>query len=379
MVPWQEHYNGPHPMRALAPCSGRSSVTLAAAVLLVAFATIVGVPAAEAVEQDGDSSFLFVPYPITEPALGNGVLAGPVWMRSGPKREGEAEQPQAFGAGALWTDGGSRGWVAFDRRAWGAGDWLSTAVVLRADLRLTYDGLSPTENQDQGFGLQMRGASVEAEHRLAGPASWALRAFSVTTRVDFSGSEPVELAASAAEARSNGLALGWKRDTRDDIYLPSKGGLAGATVTAYLPAVGASFSAQSLRLHFVRYLPVRSNGVLGLRLVGEATHGDAPFYLRPYVGLRGIPALRYAGETVVTMEAEYRHRVGARLDLLLFGGAGRASAHRESASGSRGVSAGGVGFRFRARKYFGLSFGIDVAVGPEGRAGYVQIGNAWGR
>ena len=84
--------------------------------LLVAYACSIGVSAqvetgtdvlAEKHAESG-SSFVFIPYPITEPAVGVGLLAGPVWMREGPEDDSGPKKPQAFGAGALWTDGGSR-------------------------------------------------------------------------------------------------------------------------------------------------------------------------------------------------------------------------------------------------------------------------------
>ena len=52
--------------------------------------------------------FIVVPYPIVDPALGNGLLVGPVWMRSGPPPAAGPAKPQAYGLGALWTDGGTR-------------------------------------------------------------------------------------------------------------------------------------------------------------------------------------------------------------------------------------------------------------------------------
>jgi hypothetical protein len=33
----------------------------------------------------------------------------------------------------------------------------------------------------------------------------------------------------------------------------------------------------------------------------------------------------------------------------------------------------------KVKKLFGPTFGFDVAEGPDGSVGYIQIGNAWGR
>ena len=143
--------------------------------------------------------------------------------------------------------------------------------------------------------------------------------------------------------------------------------------------LGASFGAQSYSLRWTRYGKGVGKGVWGLRAVAEASTGDLPFYLRPYVSLRGVLAMRYAGERAASVETEYRWPLGERWDVLAFGGLGTAVSDRRGAKGTKTVSAGGLGVRFKARKYFGLTFGVDLAQGPDGLVGYVQIGNAWGR
>jgi len=59
-------------------------------------------------------------------------------LRAGPKGDVGLAKPQAFGAAALWTNGGSRGGVAFDHRAWADGVWRTTAVAASADIDLHY-------------------------------------------------------------------------------------------------------------------------------------------------------------------------------------------------------------------------------------------------
>lgn len=341
--------------------------------------------AARASDGDGDASadgsrFLLLPYPITEPAIGNGLFAGPVWMREGPRVDDGPPQTEATGFGALWTDGGSRGAAGFDRRAWADGRWWSTAIAVDADLVLRYDGLRPDGGQDLGFTLGVAGLSVEAVHRFAGrPDSLGLRVFASRVRLDFDAALPPELGPDLAQERANGLVLSYERDSRDQVYSPTRGQRLQATLTAYAPWLGASFEARGLGLRWTRYGRGLGDGVLGLRVSADASRGDPPFYLRPYVALRGVPALRYAGEDVYAAELEHRWPVGERWDLIAFGGAGHARSRRDGARGSASVGAGGLGVRFKARKYFGMTFGVDVAHGPDGVATYVQIGNAWSR
>jgi hypothetical protein len=352
---------------------------LPASLALVALLASGSARAGDDGEGGGNSTFLFVPYPITEPTIGSGVLAGPVWMRAGPEEATGPSRPQAFGAGALWTDGGSRGVVAFDHRAWRGGRWRTTAIGGRVDLRLVYDGLAPGGDADRGFSLVLRGASVAGERRLGdGPATLGVRLFATHARVDFSGATPSELLDQATAQDLDGFSVSWGRDTRDDVYSPARGQAFDAGATVYAPALGASFAAHSVSLKWRGYRPF-GRSVLGARVVVEASGGDLPFYLRPYVGFRGVPALRYAGARVASLEGEWRRPLGAKWDVLAFGGIGTARADARGGHAGASVSAGGLGVRRKMPRYFGLTVGIDVAKGPDGTVGYVQVGNAWSR
>jgi hypothetical protein len=334
----------------------------------------------ENVPPAGQSRFLFVPYPITEPAVGSGLLAGPVWMRDGPTDQPGPSKPQAFGFGALWTDGGSRGVVAFDHRAWRGGVWRSTAIAGSADIVLTYSGLSPREDQARGFTIHGQGASLAAERRLGqGPNSMSFRLFSANTSVVFNEAVPSELSGKALDATIAGIGIEWSRDTRDQIFTPTKGHAISIGLTIHPRSLGSSFDAQSINAKWTRYGPLPIPGTLGFRVQADASFGAPPFYLRPYVSLRGIPAMRYSGERVASVEAEYRLPVNERWDVLAFSGMGWAHADVPRFSESKSVSAVGVGVCFKVQKLFGLTFGIDLAQGPDGSVGYVQIGNAWSK
>ena len=357
----------------------RGGIALAIALALAASTVTAQARSTDEDATDDGSSFLFVPYPITEPTVGNGLLAGPVWMRAGPPEPSGPASPQAYGVGALWTDGGSRGVIAFDHRAWAGGRWRTTATAGTFDLRLAYTGVRPGGDDERHFDLSADGAMLSAERRLgAGPGKLGLRAFGSHAAVHFRDAEPVELLEDATRADINGVAAWWARDTRDDEYTPRRGQSVQLRGTAYAPALGASFEATELKLDWTGYRPL-GRGAIGARAIAASMHGDAPFHLRPYLAFRGLPALRYAGERVASLEAELRWPVGRHLHALAFAGTGTARADTRGVRGSTTASAGGAGVRWRAEKYFGMTFGVDVARGPDGTVGYVQIGNAWSR
>ncbi len=326
----------------------------------------------------GDAStFFVVPYPITEPAVGYGLLAGPVWMRAGPSAVGGPSKPQAFGAGALWTNGGSRGLFAFDHRAWDDGKWRTTAIGGRVDLHLHYPGLLPGANRSVGFTLRANGGSVQGERLLGeGPSSLIFKIFSGTAEATFN-QPPPELSTEPRRIRIVGTSIAWSRDTRDDIFSPTRGQAMRAGVTAYPESLGSDFDAQRLSLSWMGYHPGLGAGVFGLRAEADFSFGSPPFYLRPYISLRGVPALRYPGEKVASAEAEYRYPIGPSWSVLAFGGIGTARADIRGLTAKKTVSTIGVGFRVKMKKLFGLTLGIDVAQGPDGTYVYFQVGNPW--
>ena len=54
-----------------------------------------------------------------------------------------------------------------------------------------------------------------------------------------------------------------------------------------------------------------------------------PFFLRPFVQLRGVPAMRYQGDQAASVEVEPRWQFHDRWSVVGFGGAGTARTSRD--------------------------------------------------
>jgi len=123
---------------------------------------------------------------------------------------------------------------------------------------------------------------------------------------------------------------------------------------------------------------------LGLRGDFTGSYGDVPFYLKPFVSMRGAQAMRYQGDDVLQAEAELRWRFWKRLSLVGFGGHGEARADfggsgKLKAVQLKPVDTGGFGLRYEIARQYGIHTGVDVAFGPDDAVVYFQTGSAWAR
>ncbi len=174
-----------------------------------------------------------------------------------------------------------------------------------------------------------------------------------------------------------GLGAYVQYDNRNSIFTPTDGLSAKLEYKNHDDTWGSDYNYDKIKGSVFHYTPVGDYSSLGLRLVGETVNGDTPFFAYPFISLRGIPAMRYQGESVVTVEAEYLWGFTPRWSLALFAGVGKTTAIRPLLGQDETAAAGGVGFRYRLARKLGLQAGVDIARGPEDTAIYLTVGSAW--
>jgi outer membrane protein assembly factor BamA len=168
-------------------------------------------------------------------------------------------------------------------------------------------------------------------------------------------------------------------DSRDNIFTPNRGTFVEAVAGFFSQALGGDDEFQRVQLVALQYIPLHPKLYLGLRADGAASFGDAPFYVRPFISLRGAPVMRYQGDEVAQIEAELRWQFWKRFSLVGFVGGGAAWTDFERFHSTQTVVTGGVGFRYEVARKYGIHMGLDVAFGPDNTAVYVQVGSAWTR
>jgi hypothetical protein len=324
-----------------------------------------------------------VPIVITEPAVGSGGGAALLYFRDSLADARERSQargermstPDIGGLAAFKTANGSQGVAAGYFGTLQGDRFRYLAGVAKAELNLDLYG---PLGKARRFALDAPVLLAQGLARI-GASDWFVgaRYIYVGTSVRFDLSTPAEVTLPELTAHIGRLSLVVDYDSRDNIFTPTRGSYVEADVGAARPGLGGNTSFDSVFLRGFTYLPLGSSWVLGLRGDAKFTSGDLPFFARPFVALRGVPALRYQGSHTVVGEGELRWQLDPRWSLLGFAGVGKAYGDRVAFADAKSVAAGGAGIRYLIARKLGLHVGLDVARGPENTVVYLQVGSAW--
>ena len=334
-----------------------------------------------------EEKYGFIPIPliVTEPAVGYGGGLGLMFLSKPlPSSEDGLGRPNITVVGGFGTENGSWGTIAGDMRYW-LDEHLQTLVgLVYSSVNLDFYGIGDDPalaNNPLRYTLEPKGGTARVKYRFGDTRIWAgLNYAFVATEVTFD-KPPGTPGEPAFQHESNvaGFTPSLTFDTRDNFFTPNRGTYLEASGGFFSPAFGADQNFQRAGLVAMQFFPLSSKLFLGVRADGAASFGNEPFYLRPYISLRGAPTLRYQGEEVAQIETEIRWQLWKRLSLVGFVGGGAAWNHFEQFNSTQTIVTGGAGFRYELARAYGLHIGLDVARGPDDTAVYLQIGSAWAR
>ena len=337
--------------------------------------------------------FFPVPIIVTEPAVGYGAGAALVFLHdplAGRVPDGETFDPQSTDAeGKLippsvsalfgmytendtWMAGGAHMgvWKNDNIRYTGA---LATGSINIKFYRnilgqdLTVDTTIEPDILYQGLKFRLAGSKFFAG------ASYLL--MDTSNKIGFTSIDP----SFKNSSRDAAIIFSLEYDSRNTIFTPTDGISSSIEATLFSEAVGSDTDFEKYKAKIYYFTPLSKTFVLGLRGDIQTISGsdrDIPFYMYPFVSLRGIPVMRYQGETVGVAEAELGWNLTSRWSVLGFAGAGRTTSIADNDKITT-VYSKGVGLRYFIARRFGAHVGFDIARGPEDTAFYLQFGHAW--
>jgi len=321
-----------------------------------------------------------VPILITEPAVGLGGGGALMFFQQSlaeraRSAQGRYRPPNVYGVAGFGTENGTWGTggggmmsLADDRwRVRGGGGYI--------DANLDFFGIGAASGSTP-FAYSLAGYSISstALYRLKRTDGWFAMNFRYLDLESQFETGPVGAVLDGTRT-SSGIGPSFEFDSRDNLFTASRGFLAAVDAMFYGEAIGSDVSFQTYRARTFAYVPA-GPVVFGTRVDGRSASQGTPFYMMPYLQIRGIPAVRYQGRTTALIEEEVRWNVDPRWALTGFYGIGRAWGEQLDFEDADAHGAGGGGFRYLLAREMGIYSGVDFAWGPE-FAFYLVVGNAW--
>jgi hypothetical protein len=330
-------------------------------------------------------SFLPVPLVVTEPAVGYGGGFAGIFFR--PRKDAGAQgyaRPNLSVLGGIVTANGTKGLFGGDVSRWKA-DRVKTLVGAgTGKVNLDFYGTgSDAGSLDEPirYSLDFDLALAQASWRVAKDSPWSvgLRYIYAQVQPQLRDDAIFPTLANSTQVRVSAPAAILEFDSRDNLFTPHRGVYAESLYLASRENLGASRDFERFQQVLMGWLPVGGKVTLGLRADYQWASADTPFFLRPYIGLRGVPAMRFQGDEMASIEGEVQWRVRGRWSAVAAAGYGAARTSNNLFTHTKEVTSAAVGFRYLLANKFGMHAGLDVGFSSETTAIYFQLGNAWFR
>lgn len=335
---------------------------------------IENIDALEKTKSKKKKKILPIAVPITEPAVGYGLIGGALLFL--PKKDSLQKSDIIAGTGGITTNGtwfAGGGYLGF----WKDDKIRYTGFSGYGKITLNYYGFG-SENPitfDQNvfiFMQQMLFGFGESDFYIGG--KYQLSKITIPTRKN---EEVVDFESDDLELWNSGIALIGEYDNLNNFLSPTKGVKFHLSYNQNLEFLGSQRDWGTLVFYTHVYIPISEKWIPAFRVETNLITGSPPFYAYPYVSLRGIPALRYQGKFAVVAETEQLYNISPRWGVVGFTGFGAAIDSVDEKIKNELVYNYGAGVRYLVLKDLGLKIGADLARGPEDWAFYMSVGSAW--
>ncbi|HEY6506341.1 MAG TPA: BamA/TamA family outer membrane protein [Chitinophagaceae bacterium] len=329
--------------------------------------------------------FIPIPFIITEPALGGfGGLLVPMFIKPGRSVNGKGYAPPDITAlAAMYTVNNS--WVLGAFRSASIPKWSMKyrAAAGYGSINLAFYRELPSAGEKKfSFNITTLPVMVSLSKKISKQDIYiGLQYLHLNSKVKPEFDEPLPDFIKQEELDNQTASLGvfmdW--DRRNSIFTPDKGARLYLLGSADDQWTGSDFTYQRVEGALNWFVPVKANWISGLRTEIQHVFNEPPFYLLPYISLRGVPIARYQGATTVLLETEQRIDLNLRWSVVGFGGLGKAIERNESFDDAQTVYNIGTGFRYLIARIFRIRAGIDIAKGPDSFGYYIVFGHNWNR
>jgi hypothetical protein len=168
-------------------------------------------------------------------------------------------------------------------------------------------------------------------------------------------------------------------DSRDNTISPSKGFYGGFKLNYNATWLGATDHFANLDAFFYAYIPINKWLSSIYHFEYDAVGDDAPFYVKPYLDLRGAPVMYYQGNMTALVETQWRALIYKNVGVIGFVGTGKAFDSFSEFADDQWVVNYGTGLRYVLQKAFNTRVGVDFAwANPNSQFGwYIVVGTSF--
>ena len=326
-----------------------------------------------------------IPLVVTEPAVGYGGGLAAMFLR--PRKDAGSEgfaRPNISIVAGIATENGT--WAAFagDSSHWFDDRVQSLAGGGTGEINLDFYGLgdaSDSLDEPVSYSLDFSVALLQGSWKLKPKSPWSIGLRYIYSQVEPKLRDEPRFPglADSIDMKISAPAAVLEYDSRNNLFTPTSGMFAESVYLASREDLGATEQFERFQQVVMGWLPMGDRWTLGLRGDYQWASEGTPFFLRPYIKLRGVEAMRYQGDDMASVEVEARWQARGRWSLVGAAGYGSARTERAVYSATRDIVSGAVGFRYELARKFGLHAGMDVGFSADTTAIYFQIGNAWFR
>ncbi|MBK3517786.1 BamA/TamA family outer membrane protein [Carboxylicivirga marina] len=183
------------------------------------------------------------------------------------------------------------------------------------------------------------------------------------------------------ETSFNAIGVKITADTRSNVYYPYSGFNDNISMSFTPEFLDNEFVGQRIEVDHNQYFAViDKRDVIAYRVKGGFGLGDVAFEQQFIVGrndIRGYTQGEYRGESIMTVQGEYRWNLYDKLGFVGFAGMATVwKSNIESNDGKLFPSIGG-GFRYTVFPKTGMNVGMEAAVGLDDWGIYFRIGEAF--
>jgi len=168
-------------------------------------------------------------------------------------------------------------------------------------------------------------------------------------------------------------------ENRNSIFTPDRGFRVKSVYSVSRSWAGSNFDFEKYEVFAHAFFQPTRRWVIGFRAESQGVNDGAPFYSFPFILMRGIPVMRYQGNSTLLFETENRYDLNLRWSVVGFAGTGRTYSSSDFLNDKSWHWSGGAGVRYLLARVFKLRVGIDVATGPDQFAYYIVFGHYWTR